>query len=70
MIELKEGRRLLPFSIFEEQSLYIEKANLVILTEDIKQWLLWDEPIYVPFIYKSFPIILVKSKGYFYERQF
>jgi len=57
-----DGKRLLPFSIFEEQSL-VEVNDILYLNEkEAKQWLLWEPfAIYVPFIYRSKSIILIEK---------
>lgn len=58
--ELQEGKRLIPFSIFEEQSLVPVNGILYLTEKEAKQWLL-GEPhcIFVPFIYEGFPIKLI-----------
>jgi len=62
MISIVKGKRVLPFSIFEEQSL-VEVNNKFYLNEkEAKQWLLWEPHcIFVPFIYKALPIILIEK---------
>lgn len=65
MIKIVEGRRVLPFSIFEEQSLVLIEDKFYLNEKEAKQWLLWEPHcIFVPFIYKTLPIVLIEKKRY------
>lgn len=57
---LSSGKRVLPFSIFEEQSLVYVDGTLYLTEKEAKQWLLW-EPfcIFVPFVYQGYPVKLI-----------
>lgn len=57
---LQDGVRLIPFSIFEEQSLVPVDGILYLTEKEAKQWLLWEPHcIFVPFIYQGMPIKLI-----------